>query len=55
MPSAWAGGITNVGTISPVGVIICNSVHNGAFDNPSGQTVANVCVQNTSFTGNITN
>jgi hypothetical protein len=27
----------------------------GAFDNPSGRTVANVCVQNTSFTGSITN
>src|SRR6188474_2361252 len=33
----------------------CNNPITGAFNNPAGQTVANVCVQNTSFAGDITN
>jgi uncharacterized protein with beta-barrel porin domain len=41
MPSAWAASCVN--TIS------------AGFDNPAAHTTANVCVQNTSFTGNITN
>jgi uncharacterized protein with beta-barrel porin domain len=41
MPAAWAASCTNTIT--------------AAFDNPSGHTVANICVQNTSFTGSITN
>jgi uncharacterized protein with beta-barrel porin domain len=42
MPAAWAASCTNPVTMVP-------------FDNPSGHTVANICVQNTSFTGSITN
>jgi hypothetical protein len=41
MPSAWAASCVH--TIS------------AGFDNPAAHTTANVCVQNTSFTGNITN
>jgi len=41
MPSAWAASCVH--TIS------------SGFDNPAAHTTANVCVQNTSFTGNITN
>src|SRR5579875_1874978 len=33
----------------------CTNTIGAGFDNPSGHTLANVCVQNTSFTGNITN
>ncbi|HEY2135508.1 MAG TPA: autotransporter domain-containing protein [Xanthobacteraceae bacterium] len=33
----------------------CTHLVGAAFDNPSGHTTANVCVRNTSFTGNITN
>jgi uncharacterized protein with beta-barrel porin domain len=41
MPSAWAASCVH--TIS------------SGFDNPAAHTTANVCVQNTSFTGNIIN
>src|SRR5262249_34520659 len=34
---------------------VCTHPIGAAFDNPSGHTVANVCVQNTSFSGSITN
>jgi uncharacterized protein with beta-barrel porin domain len=43
------------GGAPPALAATCTNTITATFDNPSGNTVANVCVQNTSFTGNITN
>ncbi|HEY2134680.1 MAG TPA: autotransporter domain-containing protein [Xanthobacteraceae bacterium] len=43
------------GGAPPALAAVCNNTITASFDNPSPNVVTNVCVQNTSFTGNITN
>jgi uncharacterized protein with beta-barrel porin domain len=55
LASSSLAALLSAGGMSAAWAASCTNPVTGAFDNPNGQAVANICVQNTSFTGSITN